>query len=538
MNRYANIFIAGFFLSFGFLAASSFAESLNDIQMLVMRRDGKSVGNQKLDALSSAQAHAKLVAISRGLALDVQRPSDSSRKVESAMSTLRLIGPSAEVAVPALAKMLSRSGIKAYNVPAAFCPLTETIAAVGNSTKESGRALGENLLRAQRETPTSETCHTCSCALRAIASMKGAAAKEAGPFLVRFMKAKGTGLTYQTDLSKALAAVNPPGVGAAGLQRLRDKSIHPDDKVGLVSQMLPDLKKMNASDQQAFYNILLEFQGNDYFRLREVAMTGLGSWRRTALTNLTKGLSDSHYLVKRAAAKNLALLGTDAAPATATLVAGLDPILGTTSEFSAALVAIGGAKVASAIRSATPRTIPWAAYYEAVATAAETKRLHLATAALTKHFAISSGPQSSPAKGDAEGPMYIATEKKGGGLAYSPDLHRIRLKFKYSKYTGPDSPAKTEAKNGSVTIYKNPSSFWVKLAGVQAGEKLKLYLSPPLAISPYYGTNEPAGANIGGEREPAFYEVSVEEVCEPIFWTFWKGQGVFGPMIFEVRCSD
>jgi hypothetical protein len=201
-------------------------------------------------------------------------------------------------------------------------------------------------------------------------------------------------------------------------------------------------------------------------------------------------------------------------------------------------VAIGGTNVAAAIRASAPKTEPWASYYEAVAMAAETKKLSLATAALNTHFVIASGPFSSGSNDDAKGPLYIATEKKGKGLAYSPDLHRIRLKFKFSKYNGPDNPAKSDAKSGSVTIYKNPSSFWVKIAGVRAGEKLKLYLSPPLAISPYYGTNQPPNDNVGYEREGAFYEVSVEDVCEPIFWTFWKGEGIFGPMIFEIKCSD
>ena len=511
----------------------------NDIEMLAMRsrEPGNNVGNQEIDSLSPAQVQARLELISKNLAQEIQRHVPGTRTVENAMKALVLIGPPAVGTVPVLANMLAASSSKDFNSPVSFCELARALVAVGGSSQLSGRAVGEGLLRVQQDTPRHEVCHMCSCALGAMALTRGAAATEAGPFLVKFMKVRKTRLTNSWDLQKALAAVNPSGMESVGFTMLRDKSSRAEEQIGVINQMLAGLNKLSAADQQAFFGILRGLTKNENFRMREIAMTGLSRWGVSALNDLTNGLQDPVYLVRRAAAAGLATLGPKAAAATAQLAAGLDPILGAAGEVSAALVAIGGPGAAAAIRAASPKSEPWIAYYESIAKAAEKRSLISQKSALSRHFTLANDSTKYFTGKDAEGPLHIAVEKKGEGIAYMPDRHRLRLKFQSSKYGVPDTSFKKET--GSVVIYKNQGALWTHLKGVQAGEKLRLFLSPPLAISAYYGTKEQNRRSTSEKVwQPTVYEVSIEEVCEPKFWTLWRESGIFGAMVIETGCSD
>ncbi len=126
--------------------------------------------------------------------------------------------------------------------------------------------------------------------------------------------------------------------------------------------------------------------------------------------------------------------------------------------------------------------------------------------------------------------------ESGNGIKFEPETNRLSVEYTASAYQFPGSAVFLG--KGKVKIYKIYNSFWNHLKGVKAGDKIQLYLTPQIALSPHYGMQEHFQENYDLNNKPMLYEISVKDVCKPIFLTLWREFGIFGSMIIEVGCSD
>ena len=132
----------------------------------------------------------------------------------------------------------------------------------------------------------------------------------------------------------------------------------------------------------------------------------------------------------------------------------------------------------------------------------------------------------------------VDVQRAGGGRTpFDPRKHRINLQFTVERYAGPGrAPERT---SDSIIVQTSVSTAVLALKGRRAGDSLHLLLSPDIAQSPVYGSSRHADAwmtHIGGT--PRAFDVTIRRVCEPVVWTLWRGQGIWGPIAFEVYCRD
>ncbi|HET6900407.1 MAG TPA: HEAT repeat domain-containing protein, partial [Vicinamibacteria bacterium] len=459
----------------------------------------------------------------REIAADLTDPALQPSQMNPAFEALKQIGPlAAGVADVLVARLHAQDDGSAYTRTAYFCEVTRTMAKVAPRDPAVIRALANALAQSRGGGDS----HRNGCALDALREAGPAAAEVAGPVLRQIARAHVM-TTYADQLSKAIEAIGVGGAMVASLVgRATDDQVGIDDRAAALRTLGKSYADMNVNDQGEVRAAAARLLDDPYPPVRQAAAEALGPAGPAALEALTHGLADARYEVRAAAARSLAQLGPAAAGARRPLLAALDPFLGTAEAAAEALVAIGPAALPDAEAHARSAPRPLRPLAEATARAIQGR--NMAPVQQVLRDAYGHGP-------GVVGYSDVEVTRTGGGLAYAPNGHRIKARFR----GGPYSPSGTVVPSveGTLTVDNAPNSFFAALVGRRAGDRVKVLLSPEMSPDPYWAVQ-----TVG--RPPthlpvatgASFDVEVLRVCEPVIWTVFRGSGIWGPIRFELYC--
>jgi len=474
--------------------------------------------------LSDEEMRAKAAEIAKDLAADLKR---STLNVHAQSNTIDLLAELGELAAgvtPTLVEVLHANDDAAGPGIAYFCSVTKAMSAIAPRDPRVVRALTDTL---EQDRSVGSVCHTCGCALEALAVAGPAAAPVAGPVLEKLSRRRLL-TTYSDQLGKAIEALGAgSGMIPSLLARAADAQILPEDRAASLRALAKSFGQLTPEEKAAFTSAAASLLAHEDVAMRVAAAEVLGVAGARAVNGLERALQDPHYTVRASAARSLARLGPEATPLIGPLVAALDPFLGTGEAAAEALVAIGPSALPEGerrARSAPPQVRPLA---EATVRAVQARDMAPVRDALARRYGH--GPGNV-------GYTYLEMLGEGSGEPYA-DEHRIHVRV----HGGPYDPAGQGPRtiNDKLKAVSPPNAFFAALVGRRAGDRLKLILSPETAQSPYLSTERwidhevqhllPMGAG-------AAFEVEVTRVCAPVIWTVFRGNGFFSPLQIELYC--
>jgi hypothetical protein len=462
--------------------------------------------------------------VARELSGDLRDPTLTARDKDDALAGLREIGPLAAVVAPVLVAVLhDHDRDESPNARVAFfCAVTRAMETVAPRDPAVIEALAGAL---DREPAGGGTCHRCACALEALIASGPAAKEIAGPALARL--ARGPSRVEHNRLEQAIEAV---GAGSAMMPTLLARATRPgvsiDDRAASLRALAKSFGQLSPDDQEAVRVNVEPYLFDRYVEIRVASAELLGLTGPRALSSLMRALDDPRYEPRAAAARALARLGPAAAPARSALIAGLDPFLGTGEAAAEALVAMGPVAhpdVDAAARSAPRHLRP---LVEATASAVASGDMAPVRAALARAYT----------RLQPSGYADVEVLQPGPGKAYAANAFRIRARIRGGVYTpgGPPAPAVDE----TLIVDGAPNALFAALNGRHEGDRLRVRLSPETVPDPYFRFPTPRPASVAQfpVGSGADFEVEIQEVCEPVIWTIFKGGGIVGPIRFESHC--
>lgn len=461
--------------------------------------------------------------VARSIAADLADPTLEPSQMNPAFEALKLIGPLAAGVTDVLVARLDAydNDRSEFTRTAYFCEVTRTMAKVAPRDPAVIRALANALAQSRG----SGDSHRNGCALDALSEAGPAAAQIAGPVLQQLARAHVL-TTYPDQLNKAIEAIGVGGAMVASLiARATDDQVGIDERAAALRTLGKSFGDMSPNDQGEVLVAAARLLDGPYPQVRQAAAEALGPAGPPALEALSHGLDDARYEVRAAAARSLAQLGPAAAPVRRKLIAALDPFLGTGEAAAEALVAIGPAAQPDVEARARSAPRPLRPLAEATARAIQAGSLTPVRQTLKDGYPHGPG-----------GAGYVDVEvlRNGGGRPYARSGSRIKVRFRGGPYaaTGAGAPAI----DGTLTVDNAPNAFFSALDGRRAGDRVRLLLSPETIADPHA-----ALAVVGNPpRLPvatgAAFDVEVLRVCEPVIWTVFRGNGIWGPIQFEVYC--
>jgi hypothetical protein len=488
-------------------------------------REPRRKHNSAVGRLDERAFRERAAAVAQELAGDLRDPTLAPRDKYDALEGLQRIGPLAAGVAPVLVAELhthdlaeDRNARVAY-----FCGVTRALGRVAPRDPAVIRALADAL---DREPRGGGTCHRCACALEALAAAGPAAREIAGASLERF--ARQPSRVRHGRLEQAIEATGgAPGMVPGLLARAGSQGVSIDDRAASLRALAKSHDQLGPAEKDAVRVAAETFLSDRHVQVRVAAAELLGLAGPSALDPLLRGLDDPRYEPRAAAARALARLGPEAAPARGRLVAALDPFLGTGEAAAEALVAMGAIAqpdVDAAARVAPRHLRP---LVEATTRAVGTRAMAPVREALSTAYAHPRG---------GEGYADVEVLESGQGKAYAPRGFRVKARIRGGVYTpgGPPPPAV----DFTLTVDDAPNALFAALAGRREGDRLRLRLSPETIPDPYasFPTPRPSSVAQFPVGSGADFEVDILRVCEPVIWTLFRGGGIVGPIRFESHC--
>jgi hypothetical protein len=318
-----------------------------------------------------------------------------------------------------------------------------------------------------------------------------------------------------STLSSAVLESLQPSGSAAGLSY--------DTRIATLKALSANAAQLGPADRQALADVAAAHLREDYAPLRVAGAQALGSIGRLDL--LEGALRDEHYEVRRAALEGLAAAGPRALPYAGAALDALDPFAGTAEAAAKVAVAMGPGALPEVQRRASA--------------APEALRPLFAAAARAVSLGDAAPVREALAQGFVKGPndtgyVRIDTLFPGAGKPYDHSVHRIQVDVRGAVYgPGRERGKRIQGVRTEENTTYNP--FFLALQGHPAGARLRMIMSPEVALSPFAHAPQP------GPRLPpgtaSDFDIEIRKVCEPQIWEIFKGGGIFGPIRFETSCS-
>jgi len=482
-----------------------------------------------IDKLTPAEFDAKLTAVLRDLEAEIRGGTLAPQQAYSTFEALGSMGAYARPSVPAIVAALGTWDHDSfYRVPY-FCEAVKALGKIAPASPEVITVLANKLAA---ELPSrGSVCHRCGCLLEALEASGPAARVIAGPVLERVMAEPRFYTTYEWQLGRAVKAI---GVGsgnsrATALARVTNEDVGPTDRADILRALAKEAGTFGPADFDAFHRTAAAALSSPMDEVRAAAAEALSAAGPRAVPDLLRALRDWHYTVRIAAARSLGRIGSEAEIAADALAAALDPFLGTGEAAAEALVGIGPGSLAAIERRRRTAPAHLSAFLSATSRAVQERRVTAIRESLARDF--QKGPHG-------HGFVRVDVQRAGTGRTpYDPATHRISLQFTVVRYDGPGRS--TERSTDSVVSQHAANSALQALQGRRAGDVIRLLLSPDIAQSPAYGTSRHAESwttHVAGT--PGLFSVTVVRVCQPVIWTLWRGNGMWGPLEFEAYCRD
>lgn len=481
--------------------------------------------NSAVGRLDEPAFRERAAAVARELAGDLRDPTLRPSHKSDALQGLQQIGPLAAGVAPTLVAVLHDhdAAEERHARVAFFCEVTRAMAKVAPTDPAVIRALSDAL---QREPAGGGTCHRCTCALEALAAAGPAAKEIAGPVLERLAR-EGSRVPHNRLEQAIEATAGAASMVSSLLTRAGNRDVLIDDRAASLRTLAKSHDQLSPAEKDAVRVAAEGFLFDEFVDVRVAAAELLGHSGPKAVDRLARGLDDSQYRVRAAAARSLARLGPAAAPVRGRLIAALDPFQGTGEAAAEALVAMGlvaQADVEAAARLAPRHVRP---LVEATARAIPSSSMAPVRQALSTAYAHVRGE---------EGYADVEVLEAGQGKEYAPQGFRVKARIRGGVYTAGGPPA--EAVDVTLTVDDAPNALFKALAGRREGDRLRLRLSPETIPDPYasFPTPRPSSVAQFPVGSGAEFEVDILRVCEPVVWTLFRGGGIFNEIAFETHC--
>jgi hypothetical protein len=340
-------------------------------------------------------------------------------------------------------------------------------------------------------------------------------------------------LSFLVCVSLAASTGSGPGDGSdtrQAIARVLDAKVLLDERAETL-RALGTHASVTPNDRTLVRDAATRVMDSGITGIRTAAVEALGATGPEAVPALTRAMGDYHYEVRIAAATALGRIGRPALPAAPALAGALDPFLGAAAEAGAALLAIGpeALPIVEARVKASPAADRARPVLVAVMLSLRAGRNHLAD---TFEKELPRGPH---------GKGFVSIEPlrtTANGMAYEPEKHRIRARFTVLHYGSPRK-LPLDMQETSLEAWQSVNTGLAALAGRRAGDRVRLLMSPDIAQSLVFGTSKHqtmSRTHVSGTA--GYFDVTIDRICEPQIWTLFSGGGWFGPMKFELSCSE